>query len=306
MIGKFKINKVDKSTGESELVYEGSNQITDGLKQSIVNILTGTGSQDINDYKFSYFQLGNDKYDLSTYDISADVTSPSLKSYFWTLKSPLSKTEYGTDSKSGVVSKEARALGSLFASGLGTTKVVDNFVQPPDVRTVVNEYANIFAGSPDGEDPNLNTSSVWITGCADTWQLDPDNRWVNPMPASADYTMSGPDFKTPTWAFSYTTDRDLEKPSGKNHFDTICIRANHAYIYHNEIDHPVHSKGDQMIVYQKLENNQTLSAYFSGKHYVSSVGGNPYPHTDASALSATVLTGRVQYFNRYAQNLIRI
>jgi hypothetical protein len=294
MIGKFKIKKVDKSTGDSEVVYEGTNQITEGLKHSIVNVLTGTGSDKIEDYKFAYFQLGNKKYDLSTYDISGDLTSSEFKSYFWTLKSPLTKLQYGNNSKHGIVSTNARVLGSLYGSGTGITKAVDNFVEPPETRTVVNEYTNIFAIPPTGEDQQLNTSSIWFTGCADNYQLDPDNFLVQPLEPSADYTMSGPDFKTPTWAFSYTTTRDLEKGSGKNYFDTICVRANHGYIYNNDVDNPLHEKGKEMTIYQKLKKHQTLSAYFNGKHYASGT----------AELSSTVLTGRIQYFNRFAQAFI--
>ena len=52
MIGKFKLKKVDNSTGKEEVVFEDSNQVTDGFKHAIVNVLTSTGSNDIRDYAF--------------------------------------------------------------------------------------------------------------------------------------------------------------------------------------------------------------------------------------------------------------
>ena len=150
MIGKVSIKKIDNITGDEEIIFEDKNQLTEGIKHAVVNVLTGTGSTDPDDYKFSYYQLGDQKYDLSTYDISADVTASAFKSYFWTLKSPLTISQYGRDSKWGVTSKNTYMLGSIYPSGLGTTRVADNFVQPPDIRTINNEYSNLFALQPAG------------------------------------------------------------------------------------------------------------------------------------------------------------
>jgi len=176
MIGKVSIKKVNTITGDEEIIFEDENQLTEGIKHAIVNVLTGTGSSYPDDYKFGYYQLGDQKYDLSTYDISADITSSAFKSYFWTLKRPFTASQYGRDSKWGVASKNTYILGSLYPSGLGITRATDNFVQPPDSRTINNEYSNLFVLQPLGFTPGLDgttlLSSTWIGGCADLWVAD--------------------------------------------------------------------------------------------------------------------------------------
>lgn len=301
MIGKVSIKKVSNITGEEELLFEGQNQITEGLKHAIVNVLTGTGSNDIEDYQFRYYQLGDEKYDLSTYDISADVTSSSFKSYFWTIKSPLTSTQYGLDSKYGISTENTYVLGSIFTSGLGTTKTIDNFVQPPDYRTINNEYSNQFALQAVGQfagtqaPMSVAASSTWITGCADTWVADPRNSAIPPLSSYQDFAMSGPDFKSPVWAMSYTPDRYLvDLTTSQAAFNQSCIRANHSYVYKGNAG--THKKGEPMEVWTKLQENQTFSEYFGGVHYLSGVVDN--------TVSATPLTGRLQIFNRYAQTLI--
>ena len=296
MIGKVSIKKVNNSTGQEELIFEEQNQLTEGIKHAIVNVLTGTGSKDIEDYKFSYYQLGNQKYDLSTYDISADVTSSSFKSYFWTLKSPYTISQYGRNSKFGVSTKDTYVLGSIYPSGLGATKVVDNFVQPPDLKTVRNEYSNTFALAPLGFTAGIGgttmLSSIYVGGCADTWVADTENYGVPPMSSLQDYSMSGPDFLAPVWRMSYTPDRYLIDENFNNSFDTLCIRPHFGYEYHGNT--PEHQKGEEMVIFSKMRDNQTLSTYFAGVNYTSG----------SAELSSTTLTGRLQIFNRFAQNLI--
>ena len=63
MIGNFKLKRISKTTGESEVILEERNQTAAGFATAIVDILTGAGSNDLRDYKFRYFQLGNQKYD---------------------------------------------------------------------------------------------------------------------------------------------------------------------------------------------------------------------------------------------------
>tara|TARA_R110001583_G_scaffold69844_1_gene197966 strand:+ start:19874 stop:21685 length:1812 start_codon:yes stop_codon:yes gene_type:complete len=307
MIGKFKLTRVNKDSGKKELIYSDKNQVTEGIKHSLVSILTGTGSKDAKDYRFNYFQLGGQKYDLSTYDISGDLTSSSFKSYFWTLKNPLSKAEYGYDSRMGVVNKPSYILGSVLPSGLGLTKVIDNFVEPPDSRTILNEYSNTLAVQQQGDPLNDSTynshlSSVWICGCADSYMLSPKNYRLNPLPVEVDYTMSGPDFSTPTWKFSYTTKRSLIESDGSNSFDSICVRSNHSYIYKGPV--ASHTQGEAMTTFTNLAKDQTISAYFAGKHYVSSVGGDAWPDTAASAFSGTNYSGKLRMFSRTLQALV--
>ena len=290
MIGKFKLKKVDNSTGKEEVVFEDSNQVTDGFRHAIVNVLTSTGSNDVRDYAFGYFQLGTDNYDLSNYAISGDLTSSSFRSHFWTLKSPMTAEQYGRDSKIPVVSRNTYVMGSVYPSGTGATKVLDNFVEPPETRTVINEYTNAPYTQIDGVEELGDLSSIWTCGCADTYQLDPDNERLNPMPYTLDYSMSGPDFATPSFSYSMTDKRDLDGAA----ITSICIRTNHGYVYKNAINSEHHDSGKQMTVWTKLRNSQTFSTHYAGKHYTS---GTP-------EVSGSLGTGRVQIFNRFAQSLI--
>jgi len=304
MIGKFKLTRVDKVSGERDLIYSDNNQVTEGLKQSLVSVLTGDGSDKVDDYKFTYFQLGDDKYDLNTYDISGDLTSSSFKSYFWNLKSPLNKSKYGYDSKMGVVTYPGYVLGSVLNENAGGGKVLDNFIQPPDIKTVLNEHSNYMPTPLDGDYLNQDAtlSSIWDIGCADTWLLSSENRNVNPMPVVPDYSVSGPDFKTPTWKASYTTSRYLLNEDGSNAFSTACLRNSHAYVYVGPVQS--HDQGEIQGQYTKLKSNQTISHYVAGKHYPSSVGSNNWPHADASAFSGTNYSGRLTLFSRSLQVLV--
>ena len=308
MIGKVTIKQVDKSTGSEEVIFQENNQLTEGVKHAIVNVLTGNGSTDINDYKFRYFQLGNQKYDLSTYDISGDLTSSAFKSYFWTLKSPLTISEYGRDSRWGVSNQNTYILGSTYPSGTGTTKVVDNFVEPPDTKTVLNEFSNLMATPKDGtssEDVSL-LSSIWIPGCADTWTMDPENRYTYPLSSFQDFSVTGPTGFAPAWGFSFTPNRYLADTDGSPVFDSICVRTNHGYVYEGPVDN--HTQNEEMVIYTKLKKNQTWSGYYAGHHYVSANDEAYNPDPDAAGarhpLSSTVVTGRHQIFNRYAQALV--
>ena len=142
MRGKLNIQKVDKVTGEREVVYEAYNQITQGIKHAFVNVLTGTGSDKVEDYKFRYFQLGDQKYDLTNFNVSADVTSADLTSKFWTIKNPLAKAAYGINSRMGVTNLNLFAVGSVRPFNEST--VIDNFVDPPDDTNIVHDYSNNF------------------------------------------------------------------------------------------------------------------------------------------------------------------
>ena len=298
MIGKFKLKKVNKNTGKEEVVFEDANQVTDGFKHAIVNVLTSTGSNDVKDYSFGYFQLGTDNYDLSNYAISGDLTSSSFRSNFWTLKNPMTASQYGKASKVPVVSRDTYVLGSVLPSGAGATKVLDNFVEPPDTRTVINEYTNAMYVQRDGDlesdgYQNSHLSSIWANGCQDTYMLSPLNKSLNPMPMTLDYDMSGPDFSTPTFGFSFTTRRDLSDPD-PSFTGSFCIRSNHSYIYKNKVDNDYHNSGEPMTFWTKLKKDQTFSTHFAGKHYTSG----------STELSCTAGTGIVQIFNRLAQSFI--
>tara|TARA_R110001583_G_scaffold67334_1_gene192617 strand:- start:4046 stop:5863 length:1818 start_codon:yes stop_codon:yes gene_type:complete len=295
MIGKFKLKKINKSTGQEEVVFEDSNQVTDGFKHAIVNVLTSTGSNDIKDYSFGYFQLGTDNYDLSNYAISGDLTSSSFRPNFWTLKSPMTTSQYGRDSKIPVVSRSTYVLGSVLPSGAGATKVLDNFVEPPGTREVINEYTNALYPQTDGTDLSdpytlSHLSSIWVNGCQDAYMLDASNSTLNPMPMTLDYDMSGPDFSTPTFSFSFSTRRTFD-----NKFNgSICIRSNHSYIYKGTVDNEYHNSGEDMTFWTKLKKNQTFSTHLAGKHYTSG----------SSEVSCTAGTGIIETFNTLAQSLI--
>ena len=58
MKGQVTIRKVDKLTGDSSVIYKDNNQTTVGFAHAMVNVLTGTGSRNVDDYGLRYFQLG--------------------------------------------------------------------------------------------------------------------------------------------------------------------------------------------------------------------------------------------------------
>jgi len=295
MRGKLNIQKVDKATGEKEVVYESYNQITQGIKHAFVNVLTGTGSDKVEDYKFRYFQLGDQKYDLANFNVSADVTSADLTSKFWTIKSPLTKAAYGINSKIGVTNLNLFAVGSVRPFNDNT--VIDNFVDPPDDTNMVHDYSNNFSWWPDGtilkDDPGGILSrmpSVWDAGCADTWEPLPENRGIAPLSAHEDYTMSGPGFTAPTYRVSYTSSRDLIQDDGISpDFTESCIKPGFGYVFKGGAN-AGKSMAQIPYLWNPILKNQTMSYYTAGVHYLSST----------TQLSGTPAAGACQLFNRMA------
>ena len=196
MIGTFKIKQINKRTGDSKVILEESNQITQGMKHAIVNILSGKGSRDIEDYQFKYFQLGTQNYNLSTFDISADVPAASLKSNMWTLKSPMSPSAYGTDSVISIVEKDIYGVGSIRARD--RVKFFDNFIDSPEKTKLSLGYTNDFKPA-DRPMPASGSNTTWNPGCANAWESLSENYFLHPLELSADYSVSGPTFSPPTW-----------------------------------------------------------------------------------------------------------
>jgi len=293
MRGKLNIQRVDRTTGEREVVYEAYNQITQGIKHAFVNVLTGTGSDKVEDYKFRYFQLGDQKYDLNNYNVSADVTAASLKSKFWTIKSPLTKAAYGINSKMGVTNLNLFAVGSVLP--VDDTTVIDNFVDPPDATNMVHDYSNNFGWPSDGVDLNRGNQlsrmpTVWDSGCADAWEPLPENKNISPLSAHADYDMSGPGFTAPTYRVSYTSSRDLIQDDGVSpEFTESCIKPGFGYVFKGGAN-AGKSMGEIPYLWNPIKKNQTMSYYTAGVHYLSST----------AQVSGTPTAGACQLFNRMA------
>jgi hypothetical protein len=93
MRGNVKLKRINKKTGETDILFEDSNQTTTGFGHTIVNILTGQGSRNLEDYQVGYFQLGSEAFDLDPsggfddFGMSADVGVSANVPFFWTLKS---------------------------------------------------------------------------------------------------------------------------------------------------------------------------------------------------------------------------
>lgn len=288
MKGQVTIKRVDKITGDTTVIYKDKNQTTTGFGQAIVNVLTGTGSRNVEDYGLRYFQLGDDQYDLSTYSVSADVPASGLVSYFWTLKSRLNASDYGLDS---VMSVEEHSLYGLGAKlPLDNSVTFDNFVDPPEVGNVVYDYASkidlLPAGANyQGSEFKSNPSSIWIAGCANTWESDISNRGYHPMSSVVDLNMSGPDGVGGVRKIGYVAERI--PPT------TSCFRAGTEYIYAED--------GRKPQVWQGARENQTMSIYYAPSFYSS---GTP-PTPEATSGSTTITTG-TQIFNRSAQALVGV
>tara|TARA_R110002051_G_scaffold49017_2_gene96153 strand:+ start:59 stop:1783 length:1725 start_codon:yes stop_codon:yes gene_type:complete len=280
MIGKFKIKQINKRTGDSKVILEESNQIAQGMKHALVNILSGKGSRDIEDYQFKYFQLGTQNYNLSTFNISADVPASSLKSNMWTLKDPMSPSAYGTDSVVSVVKKDIYGLGSIVPPRklFPPKKFFDNFVDPPDTTKLKLSYTNNFEVGPrKSDDPREKSITTWIPGCANTWENSAENYFYHPLELSADYTVSGPTFTSPTWSVIYNNNTSVAGI-------TSCLRINTAYVYND---------GSMPDPFSMGKTDQTFSTYYSTEYYASGI----------AASSSTPIGGAIQIFNRTGQVL---
>jgi hypothetical protein len=271
MIGTFKIKQINKKTGESKIILEESNQITPGIRHAIVNILSGEGSKEIEDYQFRYFQLGTQNYNLSTFDISADIPTSSLKSNMWTLKSPMTPSSYGTDSVISVVKKDIYGLGSIRPRD--SVKIFDNFIDPPDSTKLSLGYTNDFKAA-NRPMPASGAPTTWNPGCANAWENKDENYFLHPLELSADYTVSGPTFSPPTWSVEY-------QPNSSVAGITSCIRASTEYVYND---------GSKPTVWNVGGLNQTYSIYYSTEYYASSL----------STSSSTPIGGAIQLYNRTA------
>lgn len=279
MIGKFKLKRVSKSTGESEVLLEERNQTAAGFATAITDILTGTGSSNVLDYKFRYFQLGDKNYTLSSFGVSGDVPESRLKGQMWTLKSPLDISSYTRNSILPVVKKDVYGLGSIIPRN--RNRVFDNFIDPPDNTTISDDYTNNFQTFYDGEyglqdirNPGT-PSSIWMAGCSDEWSQD--RYWIKHMlwTSAADASVSGPDYVDPVYVTQYNS---AETVSGAG-----CVKINNGYTYAN---------GSVRKSWNSLRKNQTASVYYATDYFVSS---------SASLSGSTPLTGALQITNTTAQ-----
>jgi hypothetical protein len=269
MIGTFKIKQINKKTGDSKIILEESNQITPGIKHAIVNILSGEGSREIEDYQFKYFQLGTQNYNLSTFDISADVPVSSLKSNIWTLKSPMTPSSYGADSVIAVVKKDIYGLGSIRPRD--SVKIFDNFIDPPEITKLSLGYTNDFKSILNRPIPASGIPTTWNPGCASAWENKDENYFLTPLELSADYTVSGPTFSPPTWSVEYQASSSVEGMTG-------CVKSSTEYIYDD---------GSRPTIWNVGALNQTYSIYYSTKYFASSLATS----------SSTPIAGAIQLFN---------
>ena len=281
MNGKFKLKQINKQTGESTVILEESNQVAAGFATAITNVLTGTGSSNVEDYKFRYFQLGGDNYNLSSFGVSADVPEERLKLQVWTMKNPLSLSAYGRDSILPVVERKIYGVGSIIPK---TREIVfDNFIDPPATTIISDDYTNIFETFKDGDSHKQATReiteaapSIWIAGCANAWEAKTENHFRWPLWVSAaDSSLSGPTLTSPLYAVQYNGSANV------NNIDS-CIRANTGYVYTN---------GSSPDVWNYMKKNQTQSVYYSTEYFSSSL----------STSSSTPIGGVLQIFDRTAQ-----
>jgi len=268
MRGNFKLKRINKKTGESEVILEEKNQVAAGFAAAITNVLTSTGSKDKNDYLFRYFQLGDDNYNLSSYGVSADVPEESLD-----------LSGYGRDSIFPVVKRGTYFLGSL--QSYYKTKVMDNFIDPPDNTLQVGEYTNKFNSGIDPEPRgslgrDLLPKTTWVNGCANNWEHKIENTFHWPLWVSAaDSSLSGPDLATPPTHVQYNGSADVRNM-------TSCIRIDWGYIS---------GKTGLARPALAMRKNQTFSEYHTANYYGS----------DSGDFGSTPIAGALQFFNRTAQ-----
>lgn len=281
MKGKFKLKQINKRTGESKVILEENNQVAAGFAAAMVNVLTGTGSSDVDDYKFRYFQLGEDNYNLSSFGVSADVPEERLKYNVWTMKSPMDLDSYGKDSFFPVVDRKIYGVGSIVPSNRG--RLFDNFIDPPDDTLISSEYTNNFETFKDG-DAHSSTSrdavsypaTTWIAGCANAWEAKNENHFRWPLWVSAaDSSLSGPKASEPLYVVQYNGSANVNNINS-------CVRMNTGYRF---------ADGAQRNAWNYMKRDQTQSVYYSTEYYASSL----------STSSSTPIGGALQIFNRTAQ-----
>jgi len=276
MRGNFRIKKISKATGETEVIYEDSNMITTGFSQGMADILASVGSTDINDFQLRYFQLGADGYNLSSYDVSTDIPEEGLRKHIWSLKDPMSLSEYGINSVIAVTTKNVYGIGSIVP--LHRTKVFDNFIDPPDNTKISVDYSNNFRTYDDGMDARYTPSSIWITNDPE-FSSDNNNFKIWPLSSTIDITVSGPTYVPPTYKFSYTANRNV---SG---IIKSSITTNPKYVYSDNTTHPI---------WNSIKKDQTQSIYTYPTYYLSSV----------STSSSNPLTSELQLFNKISGGAI--
>jgi hypothetical protein len=281
MRGQVTIRRVDKTTGETAVIYKDNNQTTVGFGQAMVNVLTGTGSRNVEDYGLRYFQLGDDQYDLSTFSVSADVTASSLVPKFWTIKSRLQASDYGNDSIMAVEEHSIYGLGSRLPFDNSVT--FDNFVDPPDDTDMSYDYASKFdVLLPGDRGAAANPSSIWVAGCSNAWESDYNNHGYHPLSSVIDLDMSGPDGLGGVRRVGYVA---AVEPPG-----SACLRPGTNYIYQED--------GRQPTIWNSAKTNQTQSVYYAPTYYLSSDGGG------TGTSGSTTITTAVQIFNRSGQALV--
>ena len=279
MRGNFKLKRINKKTGESEVILEEKNQVAAGFATAITNVLTSTGSRNKDDYLFRYFQLGDNNYNLSSYGVSADIPEERLKGKVWTMKSPLDISDYGRDSILPVVKRDTYFLGSF--ESYYKTKVMDNFVDPPDNTLQIGEYTNKFNSGIDPEPRGslgkltLN-KTTWVNGCANTWEHKIEHTFHWPLwVSSAGPSILGPDLATPATHVQYNGSANVNNM-------TSCNRIDWGYIS---------GKTGQTRPALTMKRNQTFSEYHTTNYYGS----------DSGQFGSTPVAGAIQFFNRTAQ-----
>jgi len=279
MRGNFKLKRINKKTGESEVILEEKNQVAAGFATAITNVLTSTGSNNKDDYLFRYFQLGDNNYNLSSYGVSADVPEERLKGKVWTMKSPLDISGYGRDSILPVVKREVYFLGSL--ESYYKTKVMDNFVDPPDDTLQIGEYTNKFNSGIDPEPRGslgklLLSKTTWVNGCANAWENKIEHKFHWPLwVSSAGPSILGPDLATPTTHVQYNGSAGVQNM-------TSCNRIDWGY---------TSSKIGVPYPPRKIKKNQTFSEYHTANYHGS----------DSGQFESTPIAGALQFFNRTTQ-----
>lgn len=292
MKGKFTLKQINKSTGESTVLLEEHNLAAAGFSTAVVNVLTGNGSTNLDDYKFRYFQLGSETYDLSTFDISADIPSAEVKPFMWTLKNPLETIEYGQDSVLPIVNKPVYGLGSIHP--VTKNKVFDNFVDPPHTTTISDDFTNNFKGLADGQKlaqgytDSAQLSSIWYSSCAKDWlkthQYMRQPLFVLPSEFSSKvlqwtprvYSVApSPNFTGSVYDVSYNTNVSVEGI-------VAWVQTNPEYVFYD---------GTRKDPWNVLKANQTASIYGATEYCASS---------DISNSGCTPITGALHIYNNTA------
>jgi len=145
MKGLVTIQKVYSDGRKETVLKEGCNILTDGFGISVVNLFTSDGSEQGDDLRIAYFQLGTSGY--SDDPDWTDLLPSSTANNFYSLSAPISSIDgYGLDTTLKAVEREIITVEEAFIEASALTYQYENQVlcefEADSVSDINERYIN--------------------------------------------------------------------------------------------------------------------------------------------------------------------